>query len=291
MVKEISAKEISELENKKLINVLPSDAYALEHISGSENVCVYETAFMDKMKELVPGKDTKIVVHGLSAVTEESNDAAEKLEKEGYTEVLNFKEGIEGWKEAGLEVEKGNVKEKGEAKEYAIDTKESRVEWTGRNIGNKHNGGIGIKSGEVKFGPGELSGEMVLDMDKLTNGDIGDEKTKGYLVSHLKSPDFFDTTKHPEAKIVIKKAEELGDENKSKPNFKITAELEIKGIKNEIEFPASVHIKEGAFSFNAHFSIDRTKWNVKYGSENFFAKMGMHLISDMVSFDVILVGK
>ena len=77
----------------------------------------------------------------------------------------------------------------------------------------------------------------------------------------------------------------------SQNNYSIVANLTIKGISHAITFDSAIKPKEDLIVFSAHFDIDRTLWDIKYGSEAFFAKLGMHVISDIVSFDVMLCFK
>jgi len=41
----------------------------------------------------------------------------------------------------------------------------------------------------------------------------------------------------------------------------------------------------------AHFDIDRTRWDIIYGSTQFFEHIGMHLVFDLISFQVKMVAK
>ena len=87
----------------------------------------------------------------------------------------------------------------------------------------------------------------------------------------------------------INKTEQL-DTFGSQPNTTVFADLTIKGQTHEIVFDAYIEKREELI-LSAHFDIDRTKWNVQYGSEKFFAKLGMHIIEDLISFDVVIKAK
>ena len=39
----------------------------------------------------------------------------------------------------------------------------------------------------------------------------------------------------------------------------------------------------------AHFDIDRTKWNVIYGSIRFFEHLGMHKVFDLISLQLRVI--
>jgi hypothetical protein len=52
-----------------------------------------------------------------------------------------------------------------------------------------------------------------------------------------------------------------------------------------------VPMPDGSLNGNAHFDFDRTLWNVLYGSEKFFEKLGMHLVNDNITMELFLVAK
>ena len=47
-----------------LIDVLPPEFHAQQHIPGSSGVCVFETAFQEKMRALVPDMAAPLLVYG-----------------------------------------------------------------------------------------------------------------------------------------------------------------------------------------------------------------------------------
>jgi polyisoprenoid-binding protein YceI len=70
----------------------------------------------------------------------------------------------------------------------------------------------------------------------------------------------------------------------------VTGELTLKSVTNEIAFPAIIGLTpDGLIAADAHFDIDRTRWNVLYGSGKFYEKLGKHLVNDAVSLALKLV--
>ena len=269
-----------------IIDVLSDKSYSIEHIKGAKNFCVYELAFADKIKGAFSPED-HLYIYGYSSSTGESERAYSILASIGFGNVYVIEGGLLEWKKQGLDTES---KPTGSLDGVFVALDETRIEWTGRNIGNKHNGKVNIKRGEVVFEDNKLKkGEIAIDMNSIANNDLSGEMNT-FLVNHLKSSDFFEVSKYPEATLKFVKAEEIND-YESMPNYNISAELAIKDITNIISFPAYVHEKEAQPFINAHFDIDRIKWNVMYGSEKFFAKLGMHIISDLISFDIIALFK
>jgi len=153
----------------------------------------------------------------------------------------------------------------------------SSVIWKGYKVTGSHQGTISIKSGYLTFEKDKFSGgEFMIDMNSLTNTDMeGEYKEK--LEGHLKSNDFFGVEKFPSAKLIIKKTKSTG-----KNSYEASGDLTIKGITNPITFNVSVYGSKA----NASLKIDRSKYNVKYGSTSFFEGLKDKAIYD--EFDLIV---
>ena len=157
-----------------------------------------------------------------------------------------------------------------------VKIEQSKVIWKGYKVTGSHEGTIAIQSGTLKFEADELvGGDFVIDMTSITNADLqGENKDK--LEGHLKSDDFFGVEKFPTATLVFKNVEAVG-----KNSYKVTGDLTIKGKTNEITFDMSVYGSKA----NATLKIDRSKYDVKYGSSSFFDNLKDKVIYD--EFDLI----
>ena len=147
-------------------------------------------------------------------------------------------------------------------KEKMVNVNESTITWIGKKVtGGQHQGTIALKSGMLKFDDNTLTGgTFVMDMASINNTDLqGGGKSK--LEGHLKSEDFFGVEKHPTATLNITKAEKQ-DGNM----YAVTGNLSIKGITNPITF--NMNVEEHTAS--ASVKVDRTKYDIKYGSSSFF---------------------
>ena len=185
---------------------------------------------------------------------------------------------------------KAPKKEAGSEAKVAFDPSVSLVKWAGEKVTGKHDGEIKLKSGELMMNGKEVKGgEFVLDMASITNADIKDPEYNKKLITHLKSDDFFNVEKFPTANLKIKKITSV--EGFVGPTFKMVADLTIKGKTNEIEFPAVVDTKDGKTTATANITIDRTKWDIKYGSGKFFTGLGDKVINDDFKIDVALSTK
>ena len=165
-----------------------------------------------------------------------------------------------------------------------VDAKKSTVKWMGSKITDGHVGIINIQKGVLMIEHGTLvGGQISIDMTSIENTDQ-EGKWKANLEGHLKSDDFFNVDKFPLATITITKAIK-GTEY----NYKIIADLTIKGITHSVTFNAEVNIKKVEFFATAKIKIDRTKWDIVYNSGNFFKDLGDKLILDEIELDISLL--
>ena len=166
-----------------------------------------------------------------------------------------------------------------------VDLRKSSVEWTGKKLTGEHYGNVSLSKGELILKDKKLAGgSFKIDMNSITCTDISDEKSNRRLVDHLKSEDFFSVTKFPVGTLVITKVE-----NTSGENYAITGELTIKGITNAIKFPATLTSVAGVTTATANIVFDRSKYDVKFGSQSFFENLGDKLVYDEVEMKVTLV--
>ncbi len=167
---------------------------------------------------------------------------------------------------------------------YQIDTEASKVEWIGSKItGKTHAGAVSLLSGGLQLTDGKISaGKFAIDMTTITCSDIEDPKWNGKLVSHLKNEDFFAVDKFGTATVSIKSADANGN---------ITADLTIKGKTSEVTFPTTITTENGSLTATASIEIDRTKFDVRYGSDSFFDDLGDKAIDNIIKFNVTIIGQ
>jgi polyisoprenoid-binding protein YceI/rhodanese-related sulfurtransferase len=277
-----------------VIDVTPAEYYHAAHVPGAKNACVYEVNFPDQAAAAAPDKAGTLVVYGSSSHSLASITAGEKLERAGYSAVLDYRGGIEDWLAGGLPAERGPeapTKEQPRPGRHEIDTEKSHVVWTGRNTFSTHTGTIRLKDGWVEVTPAlAATGEFTLDMESLADTDITDSSLNRVLIAHLKSDDFFDTARFPIAKFHLRHVTVTTHARRGSVNSDIDGALTLKGVTEEIGFPALIEVLPGgALSVEAHFDIDRTRWNVLYGSGKFYERLGKHLVHDCVSLSLRIV--
>ncbi len=170
---------------------------------------------------------------------------------------------------------------------YKVDVAKSNIKWTGKKVTGQHEGNVKLSSGSLTGNGSTIKGgSVVIDMTSMACTDLTGEMN-GKLMGHLKSDDFFSVEKNPTANFTITKVTPAG---KEKAN--ITGKLTIKGITNEVTFPASVKQAGGVLVAVANdVKIDRTKFNIKYGSKSFFEGIGDKAIDDEFILNINLVAK
>jgi len=160
-----------------------------------------------------------------------------------------------------------------------VDTKSSFINWTGKKVVGSHEGTIKLSGGELTFSAGKLTGgNFAIDMTSMENTDMkggGAEK----LMGHLHSDDFFSTENHPSSTLKITKVMANDD------GYDITGDLTIKGITKPISFSATA----GQYLANADITVDRTLYDIKYGSGSFFSDLGDKAIDNNFTLKVNLV--
>jgi polyisoprenoid-binding protein YceI len=278
-----------------VIDVLPEEEFRCAHLPGAKNACVYNVTFLEDVSTLVSDYTRPLVLYGSSIRNLASTTAAEKLVANGYTAVADYRGGVEDWRHAGQPLEGIPAAAKREMDlhdgTHQIDVENSRVEWTGRNLTGAHSGTIKLREGTIEIVGGRpVRGSFTLDMHSIANADIEDGDLRRMLVNHLKSDDFFDVQHFPDAEFRLTRVSPLPDAKPGNPNFDVSGELMIKGIRRDITFRAILaETSEGLLAADGHLDIDRTHWNVLYGSGKFYEKLGKHLVHDEVSLGLKLV--
>ena len=158
-----------------------------------------------------------------------------------------------------------------------VKTAESTVTWKGYKVTGSHYGTINLKEGALMFDGDQLTGgEFVVDMTSLISTDLEGE-SKGKLEGHLKSDDFFGVANNPTSKLVFTSVKASG-----KNSYQVTGDLTIKGKTNPVTFDVSVYGNKAT----ATMKVDRSKYDVRYGSGSFFDNLGDKTIYD--EFDLVV---
>lgn len=160
-------------------------------------------------------------------------------------------------------------------KDVKID--DSKVVWKAYKVTGSHEGTINLTSASLDFSKEKLiGGTFLIDMTSINVTDLsGDYKKQ--LEGHLKSDDFFGVQNFSTAKLVLTKVKATG-----KNSYRAKADLSIKNITKSVTFDLSIYGNKAT----ASLKVDRTDFDVRYGSSSFFDDLKDKAIYD--EFDLVV---
>ena len=166
---------------------------------------------------------------------------------------------------------------------WNLNVAESKIEWVGTKVTGYHTGTVPLKSGDIYVNNGDVTGgKFVMDVANMSvSGPKSvDSASNTKLLGHLKSADFFDVTKYPEATFELTgvkaytgdaikdtadaRQEEINEYKVTNPTHLVIGNLTIKGVTKNIEFPARITVSGNSAEAIAKFNIDRNEWGIVY---------------------------
>ena len=164
------------------------------------------------------------------------------------------------------------------AQTYSVASDATTLHWTGQKVAGAHEGFVKVSNGNLEMKDGKLAGNFTIDMTSMTCTDIEDAEYNKNLIGHLMADDFFSVEENPTATFEIKEANKV---YRSDATHDITGDLTIKGKTNPISFSISIYGNKAT----ATLKVDRTKYDVRYGSTSFFDNLQDKAIYD--EFDLV----
>ena len=142
------------------------------------------------------------------------------------------------------------------AQTYAITPENSKIEFVGSKVTGSHNGSFQKFSGQVHYTGDVTTSHVVIpiETESITTDDAG-------LTKHLKTPDFFDTAKYPQAKFESTAIKAGGDKGAS---HTITGNLTLHGVTKSVTFPATIAVAPDAITVDSTFTINRKDFGINY---------------------------
>ena len=169
-----------------------------------------------------------------------------------------------------------------ENQKFVIVSTQSNIDWVGKKVTGAHNGTIAVKEGELILTGGNLTGgKFVIDTTSIKILDVTDPATNAQFFGHLASDDFFSIEKYPEAILEIT----------SISGNHVEGDLTIKGITHPVSFDAAVNVNGDVLNATGKLVIDRTKYEMKFRSGNFFKDLGDTLIYNDFELNVNVIAK
>ena len=143
-----------------------------------------------------------------------------------------------------------------QGQKYLITPQNSKIEFTGSQVTGHHDGSFGDFSGQIDYtgSPEQSRVNIAIKTDSLT-ADAAD------LTKHLKTPDFFDVAKFPEATFVSTSIKPGGDKGAS---HTVTGNLTLHGVTKAVTFPATISVTPAVATVDSTFSISRKDFNITY---------------------------
>ncbi len=186
---------------------------------------------------------------------------------------------------------------------WKISTSDSKIEFVGTKVTGYHTGVVPLKEGDILIKDGQVvGGNFVMNVKdiSLTGPKNVDEASNKKLLGHLKSADFFDVEKYPEAKFELTslkpyagnmkdsadpRQEEINEYKVTNPTHEVSGNLTLKGVTKNIEFPAQVTVKGDVADAIAKFNINRKDWGIVYPGKP------DDLIRDQIHLGIHIVAK
>ena len=161
-----------------------------------------------------------------------------------------------------------------------VNLKTSSIKWVGEKLTGSHEGTISLKDGYFEMNNGKITGgEFTVDMKSINVTDLKAGKGKEKLEGHLNSDDFFGVDAYPTANFKMSTVVE-----KSQGLYGVAGQMTIKGKTNPIAF--DLNLKGN--SATTTLVIDRSKYDIRYGSGSFFDNLGDKTIYDDFTLNITL---
>jgi polyisoprenoid-binding protein YceI len=139
---------------------------------------------------------------------------------------------------------------------YLITPQNSKIEFVGSQVTGSHNGSFTDFSGQIDYtGNVEQSRVNITIKTNSITADAAD------LTKHLKTADFFDVARYPEATFVSTAIKAGGEKGAS---HTVTGNLNMHGVTKSITFPATIAVTPDLATVDADFSINRKDFGINY---------------------------
>ena len=143
----------------------------------------------------------------------------------------------------------------------AIRPQNSKVLFTGSKVSGKHEGGFNKFAGTIDLVNGKPE-ESAVRIDIETSSVFTD--TDG-LTKHLQTGDFFEVEKYPKASFASTKI--VADAASGASSYTVTGDLELRGVRKSVTFPATITVTPAEVAVDSEFSINRKDFGIVYAGK------------------------
>ena len=139
---------------------------------------------------------------------------------------------------------------------YSIRPDTSKIEFDASKVTGSHHGSFEKFSGVIDYAgqPEKSHVTITIETGSVTT-DTPD------LTKHLKTPDFFDVAKYPQATFESTVIKAGGDKGAT---HTVTGNLQLHGVTKSITFPATIAVNPGAITVESTFAINRKDFGINY---------------------------
>lgn len=146
--------------------------------------------------------------------------------------------------------------------DFKVNEESSAVEWKGSAPTHFHRGAFKVSGTLQTNGKGKITGgDFTIPIASISNFDLTNPAEREALLTHLKSPDFFNMAIHPDASFHITKVEPYSAASSS-ANTMITGDFKMIGQTHSIQIPVVVKTAKGKMSAEGSFKLDRLQWGM-----------------------------
>jgi polyisoprenoid-binding protein YceI len=126
--------------------------------------------------------------------------------------------------------------------------------FVGSKVTGSHEGGFNTFAGNVTVADNDLTQSSI----SLTIDTTSIWTDTENLTGHLKSPDFFDVAKFPQASFTSTEIRQEAE------GYTMVGNLDLHGVTKSISFPASIEMTDGMVKATAEFAIKRFDFAIEY---------------------------
>jgi len=142
----------------------------------------------------------------------------------------------------------------------ALTPENTKIEFIGTKKDGRHVGGFSQFSGSISPIQGDFTASRItldIDTDSLTADDPK-------LTNHLKSPDFFEVRKYPNASFV---STGIKESKEGETTHTITGDLTLHGTTKPISAPAKVTQTDDTLTLDTTFPINRLDYGIAFNPQ------------------------
>lgn len=143
----------------------------------------------------------------------------------------------------------------------AINPENSKVSFIGSKVTGKHDGGFKEFGGNIDLvntKPEESSVSVSIDMASVYTDADG-------LTEHLQTSDFFEVSSFPKSSFASTKI--VPDNSIGANAFIVTGDLEMRGVKKSVSFPATIVVSDNEVAVKTEFAINRKEFGILYAGK------------------------